>query len=364
MSEQVVTPVKIDAEAEVTFDLGIDLDKIREMLQQARERRAGRDLDERVCTMNLVAVYFSPRGYELGRPALEVAGTRNPSRMLVLIADRKGTSDRVRGQVSVVRSGTSVALERIVLQASGAAVRHLESAMLGLLVPELPVVFVWGGRPEGVLFDHVIENADRVIIDSGTRPLEALVEIARRVAAGAPIGDLAWARLFPWQSTAADMLDLPNLREHRGRISKVTVTAAGKPGAEAALLAGWFSSRVKKAKVELAAGPEPTADQAVPNESTAIPSVHAPPLRSGHVTSITFEASPAVFSIRRERNILVAEVRGDDDGEVVLRVRLPAETPGRLLGLELKLLSGHDELYGDALQAAAGLCAELLSSKR
>ena len=43
------------------------------------------------------------------------------------------------------------------------------------------------------------------------------------------------------------------------------------------------------------------------------------------------------------------------DGKVVHRVRLPLETPGRLLGLELKLVSGQDELYVAAVQRAVAL---------
>ena len=48
-------------------------------------------------------------------------------------------------------------------------------------------------------------------------------------------------------------------------------------------------------------------------------------------------------------------MKGDDDGYVAHRVRLPPETPGRLLGLELKLLAGVDELYAQAVQAAVKL---------
>ncbi len=61
------------------------------------------------------------------------------------------------------------------------------------------------------------------------------------------------------------------------------------------------------------------------------------------------------FTLRREKALLVADVRGDDDGEIVNRVRLPPEAPGRLLGLELKLLAGQDELYAAAVQAAVKL---------
>jgi glucose-6-phosphate dehydrogenase assembly protein OpcA len=354
-------PAQVGDTAEVTFDLGIDLKLIQKMLQEARERRQSREMDERVCTMNLVACYFSSDGYERAQSALETAGTLHPARLLVLVAESKEAGDRVHGEVSVLRAGSTVALERIVLTATGTAVRHLQSAMLGLLVPELPVVFVWGGRPEGPLFEQALESGDRMIIDSGTRPLAALREMARRVAKGAPVGDLAWARIFPWQATAAEMLDQPNLREHRGRIRSARIIAAGRPGAEAALLAGWFASRIPRAKVELVQGPEPTPEQMTPTptppefEVAGKSAVHAPPMSVGQVSELVFNAPPATFRIWRDRGILTAHVQGDDDGEVVHRVRLPAETPGRLLGLELKLLSGQDELYAHALQSAMRL---------
>ncbi len=363
MTESIVEP-KPAAEGDLTFDAGIDLKAITTRLQKEREK-LGRDGDERVCTMNLVACYFSTEGYEKARPALEVAGTLHPARLLVLVAESKLAGDRVRGRVSVVRNGSSVALERIELTATGLATRHLQSAMDGLFLPELPVVFIWGGRPEGALFEKALERADRVIIDSGTRTLPAFLQIARRVSNGAPIGDLAWARIFPWQAISAEMLDLPNLREHRRKIDSVRVIAAGQSGPEAALLAGWFAARIPRAVVEVLDGPMPSADQSAPSEPARAgkAAVHAPPIAEGQVAMVQFDAPPARFTIKRERGILTADVQGDDDGAVVHRVRMPAETPGRLMGLELKLLSGHDELYAASLAQAAKLLGLDLSKK-
>jgi len=336
---------------EMVFEKSIDLGKVRAMLAEARAR-ASRDQDERICTLNLVATYFSPSGFDKARPALEAAGAVHPCRLIALVSEPHEPGDAVHVEVSVIRSGASVAHERVVFTATGTAVRHLQSAMLGLLIPEVPVVFVWGGRPEGPLFWKALENADRVIIDSATRPLQTLIRTSELVAEGAPVGDLAWARIFPWQATAADMLDLPNLREHRGRIDRARITSAGAPGPEAALLAGWFASRVKRARVELETGPFPQETGADSGSA-----VRAPPVHEGQVTRLDFEAAPAAFSIHRERDVLVAEVRGDDDGQIVQRLRLPAETPGKLLGMELSLLSGIDELYAAALREGARLSA-------
>lgn len=337
-------------ELQIKFDKGMDLQKIGQLLQQARER--GGSSTETVSTLNLVAIYFNNAQYEKSRDALEAAGILHPCRLVVLIADETQPQESLTARVSVVRQAGAVNLERIVLTATGRAARHLESAMMGLLLPELPMVVVWGGRPQGDLLQRAVESADRIIIDSGARPPTYLAETAKYLGRGAPIGDLAWARIFPWQGIAAEVLDLPNLREHRGNITKARVVCAGAVGAEGLLLLGWMQSRIKRLQVDIRAEGEPDEDEPASKTSGI---ARAAPVSVGHVKLFEFEAAPATFTFRREKSILVAQVKGDDDGEVVHRTRLPPETPGRLLALELKLLSGQDELYATSAQAAAKL---------
>jgi len=344
------------AELSVHFDEGFDLQQLQRMLQDARNLSGS--AGETISTLNLVAIYFSQAAYDRARPALETAARVHPCRMIVLVAEPNAEPSGASARVSADRAAGSVALERIVLLAQGRAVRHLESAMTGLLFPELPRVVVWGGRPEGPLFQRSMELGDRIIIDSGTRPLASLRTVAQLLARGAPIGDLAWARIFPWQGLAAELLDVPSLREHRARLQSARISCAGDVGAEGALLGGWFATRVKRAKVELAVGPAPEVDSPIPGAGDGA-SGDAPmavaPLGRGNVVEFQFTAPPVTFTLRRERSILTANVKGDDDGEIVNRVRLPLDTPGRLLSLELKLLSGRDELYAEAAQAAARL---------
>ena len=195
--------------------------------------------------------------------------------------------------------------------------------------------------------------AARIITDSGARPPTYLAEQARLVARGAPIGDLAWARIFPWQALAAECLDLPNLREHRGHVKRARVVCAGAVGAEGLLLAGWMASRITRLDVSVAVQGDADDFEAERTVVTAIP--RAAPMALGHVALFEFEAPPATFTLRRDKGLLIAEVKGDDDGYVVHRIRLPPEAPGRLLGMELKLLAGVDELYAAAVQAAVKL---------
>ena len=338
-------------ELTIRFDTGFDLGRITQLLAVARER--GGPTPETVCTLNLVAIYFTAAQYERAREALEAAGSVHPCRLIALVGDPLVDTDSLTARVSVVRTAGAISMERVVLLATGKAVRHLESAMMGLLIPDVPMVVVWGGRPEGDLLQRAVESADRIITDSGARPPTYLVEQARLMAGGAPMGDLAWARIFPWQSLAAECLDLPNLREHRGSLKSARVVCAGALGAEGLLLAGWMASRVKRLQVSVEV--QGDADD-FDNESTVTTAIpRAAPMGLGHVALFEFTAPPATFTLRREKGLLIAEVKGDDDGEVVHRIRLPPDSPGRLLGLELKLLAGVDELYAASVRAATQL---------
>ncbi len=359
MSENFGEPISAGAaprtgdpgELTLKFQSGFDLARIERLLQDARER--GGRAPETICTLNLIAIFFNEQQYERAKPALEIAGTIHPSRLIVVIGDELIPEESLTVRASMARTGGAITLERVVLYATGRALRHLESAMTGLLRPDLPRVVVWGGRPYGALMNRAVEAADRIIIDSGARAPRYLAETAALLAKGAPFGDLAWARIFPWQGLAADTLDLPTLREHRGNIRKARVVCAGSVGAEGLLLLGWMQSRIKKLEVEIHGEGEPEPDEAV----SAIP--RAEPMGLGQVKLFEFVAPPATFTLHRERGLLLATVQGDDDGSCANRVRLPPDTPGRLLSLELNLLSGVDELYAQAAQAAAKLLAQV-----
>ena len=103
------------------------------------------------------------------------------------MADEVIEEESLTASVSVVRSGGAITMERVVLTATGRAVRHLESAMMGLLRPDLPMVVVWGGRPHGDLLKRVVDSADRIITDSGARPPSHLAETAKLLSRGAPL---------------------------------------------------------------------------------------------------------------------------------------------------------------------------------
>src|SRR5207244_11385939 len=114
-------------------------------------------------------------------------------------------------------SGPRVRTERVILHAHGEPARHLASLAAPLLIPDLPVILWWPGRPQfdNPLFDDLCELADRLVVDTDEgfddADLKRLLEVARRHKAQASIGDLNWARLIAWPHVAAQLLDVAGM---------------------------------------------------------------------------------------------------------------------------------------------------------
>ena len=83
-------------------------------------------------------------------------------------------------------SGHRVSTERVILHAHGEPARHLASLAAPLLIPDLPVILWWPGRPQfdSPLFDDLCELADRLVVDTDEgfddADLKRLLEVARR----------------------------------------------------------------------------------------------------------------------------------------------------------------------------------------
>ena len=123
------------------------------------------------------------------------------------------------------------------------------SAVLGLLVPELPVtVWLAGSADLARQFDAgIIESADRVFFDTGTPDAQAQ---SLRAAAGAArdgleLCDLAWCRLATWRTLCAQFFDGDDGLRQLPQITSIDIAGGGDdPSAEALLLAGWLISRL------------------------------------------------------------------------------------------------------------------------
>ncbi|SKB02781.1 glucose-6-phosphate dehydrogenase assembly protein OpcA [Aeromicrobium choanae] len=160
----------------------------------------------------------------------------HPSRVLgVILGDGRG-KPRLNARVRV---GAGSPGESVLLRMSGPLVKHAESAVLPLLLPDSPVVVWWPGvGPLEPSLDPIGRLARRRLTDSERTP--APVQWLHKLAPGYDPGDtdLAWTRLTLWRALLAAALDQTSGSATGGRILADDVNPV------AVLLQAWLECRL------------------------------------------------------------------------------------------------------------------------
>lgn len=160
----------------------------------------------------------------------------HPSRVLgVILGDGRGRP-RLNARVRV---GAGSPGESVLLRMSGPLVKHAESAVLPLLLPDSPVVAWWPDvGPVIPAEDPIGRFAVRRITDS-ERSRDA-VRWLRKLAPGYSAGDsdLSWTRLTLWRALLAAALDQTTGEPLSGRI------VADDSNPVAILLRAWLQCRL------------------------------------------------------------------------------------------------------------------------
>lgn len=139
-----------------------------------------------------------------------------------------------------IRVGSETSGESILLRMSGRLVKHAESAVLPLLLPDSPVVVWWPGTaPSDPASDPIGALGNRRLTDSETtsQAVRNLTRVAKHYTPGDT--DLAWTRLTPWRALLAAALDQVQSPVTCGTIS------AGPGNPAGVLLEAWLESRLK-----------------------------------------------------------------------------------------------------------------------
>lgn len=337
----------------------VDVQAIEEELAQVRwklkpdgeisEAEIHAAAEARASVLNLVTVVESESRYRSISKVLDELAVHHPSRTLVLLAQEERAALKLEASVVAeahLAAGHRVVTEQVLLHAHGAIAPHLASLVEPLLIPDLPVMLWWPGRPEfeNRLFVELSNVCDRLVVDSDdgftTADLGRLLDVSRRRRRGCAIGDFNWARLLPWRQLAAQFFDLPATRARLDGLHGVTVWyGADGPSIQALLLAGWVVSRM--ASVGIPVERVVRADPAVPpGVGRLMLYCDGPDARSR-------------FSITRlPGGRLSTEMRIGDEDVGGRTVRLEHRSAADLLAIELTL-PGHDRVYEEALAAAA-----------
>ncbi|WP_151082407.1 glucose-6-phosphate dehydrogenase assembly protein OpcA [Nocardioides cynanchi] len=166
------------------------------------------------------------------------ASHEHPARVLgVILGDARGT-----GQVNAqVGTGDGWTGETALIRLKGEVVKHPESVVLPLLLPDSPVSMWWpSDPPPEPSTDPLGRLAQRRITDAAAAVRGKGKAIHAQCASYSPGNtDLAWTRITPWRALLAAALD-----QHPLKISRGSVTAERiSPSAE--LLVAWLADRLK-----------------------------------------------------------------------------------------------------------------------
>jgi glucose-6-phosphate dehydrogenase assembly protein OpcA len=260
--------------------------------------------------------------------AARAASHEHPARVLGVVLGSARGAAQVDAEVTV---GAGWGGEMALLRLTGEVVKHPESVVLPLLLPDSPVVVWWASRAPADLADDPLGGlAQRRITDSAAASAQARALHTQCTAYAAGNTDLSWTRLTPWRALLAAALD-----QHPLKVTGAAVAAdRGNPSAD--LLAAWLGQRLRvDVRRTTSAGPG--------------------------LTEVTLETKQGPIRISRPDGRLATFTSpGNPDRPVALRRR---EVP-ELLAEELRRLDEDDVYAATARFLAGGLAARTKTTTR
>lgn len=337
----------------------------------------------RASVLNLVV--HATREVHARRAAETIAelAQRHPSRAIIVHADRD-RSPGVEAQLSMhchlpaADAARQVSYEQILIRARGDSDLRLASAVIPLLLPDLPVFLWWTGTPplDERQFDDLLAFADRFIVDSAdfARPDVTLPRIARICVSGRGrygVTDFNWTRLTPWRDLVAGFFDVPQWRAFLPHVTGLrvgfAVDADGRDihPSQALLLIGWLASRLGWKATEALAPSEAGGLLFAMSRPGGQIQVRVRPrfergLEEGDLSGLRLQSQHdgrlAEFVVKRVAGTGHALATVSLDGALVASrtVPLPAPSVTELLGEELTI-AGSDRIYEEAMAALVRL---------
>jgi len=187
--------------------------------------------------MTLVIVVNEDQA-EHAMSAAQAASHEHPARVLGVILGSARGAAQVNAQVGIGSGWTG---ETALIRLQGEVVKHPESVVLPLLLPDSPVAVWWPCHPpDDPAADPLGRLAQRRITDAAAASRARTKAIRQQCAAYTKGNtDLAWTRITPWRALLAAALDQQPLK-----VTSASVTAERiSPSAD--LLAAWLGDRLK-----------------------------------------------------------------------------------------------------------------------
>ncbi|MBO9520935.1 MAG: glucose-6-phosphate dehydrogenase assembly protein OpcA [Nocardioidaceae bacterium] len=170
--------------------------------------------------------------------AARQASREHPARVLgVILGDGRG-KPQVNAQVGIGDTWTG---ETALIRLHGEVVKHAESVVLPLLLPDSPVAIWWpSDAPADPAADPIGALAQRRITDAaGAKRAKTGAMLAQCSSYAKGNTDLAWTRITPWRALLAAALDQQPLKVRRASVTAERIS----PSAD--LLMAWLSGRLR-----------------------------------------------------------------------------------------------------------------------
>ena len=251
--------------------------------------------------------------------AANSASKMHPSRIIVLADDDLSLDSEPKLDAQIRVGGDAGASEVIIMQAHGQAASNPESLIMGLLLPDAPVVGWWPSVCEANPSSTSIGKiASRRITDSAAQehPDDFLRELAANYMPGD--GDMAWTRITLWRAQLAALFE-----QHLHRRVEALEVFGSLSSPSALLLAKWLELRLG-VEVNLSDLLEGEKTEGIAGVKVLFDSGSLEVMRRGAVALITQVDAPdsSVFLPKRsDQDCLVEDMRflGEDEvyGEVL-----------------------------------------------
>jgi glucose-6-phosphate dehydrogenase assembly protein OpcA len=219
------------------------------------EKKQGKPTVVRACAMTLIVVTDDQDEDALSasQTVVDLMHT-HPSRAIVIRvapASESGITAQVLAQCwKPFGKAQQICSEQIEIQATPDRWPDIRPIILGIMVPDLPVV-IWcrqnpalrrddAAHREGL--ESLFSLATKVVVDTrGLNPPQAIGALQSWEHGGRIVADLQWTRLTPWREAIAGAFDDPQVLAQRGGFKTIEIVhAEPAPPSSAFYLAGWL----------------------------------------------------------------------------------------------------------------------------
>ncbi len=277
-------------------------------LMEARKRAGSPAMGMVMTLVVVVDEDAAPHAIECARAASQ----EHPARVLgVIHGDGRGAGE-IHAQVA---TGSGWSGEHALIRLKGEVVKHAQSVVLPLLLPDSPVACWWPADPPAdPAADPIGALAQRRITDAAAARRAKTQALATQCAAYATGNtDLAWTRITPWRALLAAALD-----QHPEKVRSASVTAE-RVSPSADLLATWLGLRLK-ADVERHSSKGPGITEVVLRQKAGDIVIARPDGKLASFVSPGQPDRPVALKRRDIPELLAEELRRLDEDDVYASV--------------------------------------------